>query len=203
MNYPLHNDLFIYNYFINFICINDYLFTYIIFVFFIYLLVFHIERLFKYSMALQVMLNWYCLWDSMSDDWYWYDWYDWYCLWVTATALWSQFSIEKLSDLAVCQLKKWLIKKGIALLKEALLWYLDWYIGLKPWFTLVMWIIIIDYCDVFISCLDSHSDGTHSQHCHRWASDVMLNISKSILIAKQTHFHLGCPESEYIFCNVS
>ncbi len=27
-----------------------------------------------------------------------------------------------------------------ALLKEALLWYMDWYIGLKPWFTLVMWI---------------------------------------------------------------
>ncbi len=22
----------------------------------------------------------------------------------------------------------------------------------------------VDYCDVFISCLDSHSDGTHSLH---------------------------------------
>ncbi len=30
-------------------------------------------------------------------------------------------------------------------------------------------------CDVFISCLDSHSDGTHSlQRIHWWASDVML-----------------------------
>ncbi len=31
--------------------------------------------------------------------------------------------------------------------------------------------LIVDYCDVFISCLDSHSDGTHSSY-------VMLNFSK-------------------------
>ncbi len=38
----------------------------------------------------------------------------------------------------------------------------------------------VDYCDVFISCLDSHSDGTHSlQSIHWWASDVMLHFSKS------------------------
>ncbi len=24
--------------------------------------------------------------------------------------------------------------------------------------------LLVDYCDVFISCLDSHSDGTHSLH---------------------------------------
>ncbi len=35
-------------------------------------------------------------------------------------------------------------------------------------------------CDVFISCLDSHSDGTHSlQKIHWWASDVMLHFSRS------------------------
>ncbi len=33
----------------------------------------------------------------------------------------------------------------------------------------------MDYCDVFISCLDTHSDGTHS---------------KSVLMKKQTHLHL-------------
>ncbi len=34
--------------------------------------------------------------------------------------------------------------------------------------------LIVDYCDVFISCLDSHSDGTHSlQMIHWWASDVI------------------------------
>ncbi len=38
----------------------------------------------------------------------------------------------------------------------------------------------VDYCDVFISCLDSHSDGTHSlQSIHCWASDGMLHFSKS------------------------
>ncbi len=38
----------------------------------------------------------------------------------------------------------------------------------------------VDYCDVFISCLDSHSDFTHSlQSIHWWATDVMLHFSKS------------------------
>ncbi len=33
--------------------------------------------------------------------------------------------------------------------------------------------LLVDYCDVFISCLDSHSDGTHSlQSIHWWASDA-------------------------------
>ncbi len=40
--------------------------------------------------------------------------------------------------------------------------------------------LLVDYCDVFISCLDSHSDGTHSlQRIHLWASDEMLHFSKS------------------------
>ncbi len=38
----------------------------------------------------------------------------------------------------------------------------------------------VDYCDVFISCLDSHSDGTHSlQRIHWWASNVIIYFSKS------------------------
>ncbi len=41
-------------------------------------------------------------------------------------------------------------------------------------------VLLVDYCDVFISCLDSHADGTHSlQRIHWWASDVMLHFSKS------------------------
>ncbi len=44
------------------------------------------------------------------------------------------------------------------------------------WWTGVVWIT----CDVFISCLDSHSDGNHSlQRIHWWASDGMLHFSKS------------------------
>ncbi len=57
----------------------------------------------------------------------------------------------------------------------------------------------VDFCDVFISCLDSHSDGTHSLHrIHWWTSDVVLNFSKSVPMRKQTDLHLGWPESEYI-----
>ncbi len=39
---------------------------------------------------------------------------------------------------------------------------------------------LVDYWDVFISCLDSLSDGTHSlQRIHCWASDLILHFSKS------------------------
>ncbi len=45
--------------------------------------------------------------------------------------------------------------------------------------------------DVFISYLDSHSDGTHSLlRIHRWASDAMLHFSKSVLMNTQTNPHL-------------
>ncbi len=32
----------------------------------------------------------------------------------------------------------------------------------------------VDYCDVFISCLDSHSDGTHSLQRIHWGASMML-----------------------------
>ncbi len=54
--------------------------------------------------------------------------------------------------------------------------------------------LLVDYCDVFTSCLDSHSDGTHSlQRILWWASDVMLHFSNFVPI-KQTNLHLGWPE---------
>ncbi len=47
-------------------------------------------------------------------------------------------------------------------------------------------------CDVFIGCLDSHSDGTHSlNRMYWWASVVMLHFSKSVLMKQQIHLHLG------------
>ncbi len=62
--------------------------------------------------------------------------------------------------------------------------------------------ILVDYCDVPISCLDSHSDGTHSmQWIHWWIGDVMLHFSTSVPMKKQTHLHFGWPEVEYIFSN--
>ncbi len=37
----------------------------------------------------------------------------------------------------------------------------------------------VDYCDVFISCLDSHSDGTHSlQSIHCWDTDAETHFYK-------------------------
>ncbi len=58
--------------------------------------------------------------------------------------------------------------------------------------------LLVDYCNVFISCLDSHSDGTHSLQMIHWgASDVMLHFSISVPM-KQTHLHLGWPEGVQI-----
>ncbi len=63
--------------------------------------------------------------------------------------------------------------------------------------------LLVDYCDVFISCLDSHSDGTHSlQWIHWWASDIMLNSSKSVPMKKQTHLHLIWPEMSTFSVNI-
>ncbi len=50
-----------------------------------------------------------------------------------------------------------------------------------------LWIIVV----FLISCLDSHSDGTHSlQRIHWWASNVMLNVSKFVLMKKQSHLQI-------------
>ncbi len=56
-----------------------------------------------------------------------------------------------------------------------------------------MWDVWITcgFCDVFISCLDSHSDGTHSlQRIHWWASDVMLHFSKSVQMKKKNLIYI-------------
>ncbi len=43
----------------------------------------------------------------------------------------------------------------------------------------------------FISCVDSHTDGTHSpQKIHCWASDEMLNFSKSFNVGVNYSFNL-------------
>ncbi len=61
----------------------------------------------------------------------------------------------------------------------------------------------VDYCDVFISCLDSHSDGTHSlQSIHCWVSDGMLHFSKSLPMRSQPkHFCATiCYRHKFLFC---
>ncbi len=52
---------------------------------------------------------------------------------------------------------------------------------------------LVDYWDVFISCLDSHSDGTHSLQRIRWwacAKNVMQNLSKSVTMNKKMIIHV-------------
>ncbi len=68
-------------------------------------------------------------------------------------------------------------RRCIFLLEEELLWIMDLYLSGKQQFEVktplmdlfqllssqdVNWWSGVDYYDVFISCLDSHSDGTHS-----------------------------------------
>ncbi len=66
---------------------------------------------------------------------------------------------------------------------------------------------LVDYCDVFISYLDSHFDGTHSlQRIHWWASDLMLNFSKSVLMEKNLStfwIDFGRGICLFIFYNIS
>ncbi len=66
------------------------------------------------------------------------------------------------------------------------------------WRTGVVWIT----CDVFISCLNSHSDGTHSlQMIHWWASDAMLHCPN--MMKKRIHLYHGLPQVESILCRFS
>ncbi len=55
--------------------------------------------------------------------------------------------------------------------------------------------LLLDCCGVFITYLDSRS----LQRIHWWASDIMLNFSKSVSMKKQTNLHIVWPEGEIIF----
>ncbi len=69
-----------------------------------------------------------------------------------------------------------------------------------------LWIIVI-------SCLDSHSDGTHSlQRIHWWSSDLMLNFSKfcsneetissiSLQISANFHFWVNYTKAGINYCH--
>ncbi len=50
---------------------------------------------------------------------------------------------------------------------------------------------LVDYCVVFFSCLDSHSDGTHSlQRIHWWASDSRI---------QSIYWHVHSEENKFPF----
>ncbi len=52
--------------------------------------------------------------------------------------------------------------------------------------------LLVHYCDVFIRCLNSHSDGTHSlQRTHWWASGAQWSISPNLFRWRKKY--LGWP----------
>ncbi len=54
--------------------------------------------------------------------------------------------------------------------------------------------------DVFISCLDSHSDGTHSlQRIHRYASDVLIICSDKEINSSTSRMAQGWVHFQQIF----
>ncbi len=57
------------------------------------------------------------------------------------------------------------------------------------------------HCDVFISCLDSHSNGTHSLQRIHWSAMECDNSPN--LMKKKTQLRLVRPEGEYIFSTFS
>ncbi len=53
--------------------------------------------------------------------------------------------------------------------------------------------LLADYCDVFISCLDSNSDGTHSGSIGEQVMECYISPN---LMKTQTHLHPVWPEGE-------
>ncbi len=65
-------------------------------------------------------------------------------------------------------------------LVEMIKWLISLLQTCRFWLHMMLTEGLVDYCDVLMSCLDSHSDGTHSlQSIHWWASDAILDFSKS------------------------
>ncbi len=88
-------------------------------------------------------------------------------------------------------------------LEETLLWLMDSYFSalMMDLFLTNMQLLFQDInwwtAVVWITCLDSHSDGTHSlQSIHCWASGAMLHFSKS---DDETHLYHLWSEGKHIF----
>ncbi len=52
--------------------------------------------------------------------------------------------------------------------------------------------LVVDYCDVFISCLDSHSDGTHSLDplVSKWCNNKLISENFNELITFLAVFNI-------------
>ncbi len=62
-----------------------------------------------------------------------------------------------------------------------------------PFYLLCGLLLDVGYHDVFISCLDSNSDGT--VHCKVSIGEHVKQcyLSPSVLFKKETHLHIGWP----------
>ncbi len=81
-------------------------------------------------------------------------------------------------------------------IEDALFHWSKWITGLYYTSQDINWWMRGDYCDVFLSAVWTFNfDGTHSlQTTQWWASDVMVNFSKSVWWRK-THLCLGWPQA--------
>ncbi len=108
-------------------------------------------------------------------------------------------------------------------LEEVLLWIMDLYFVQKCQFDvknfLMMdlfqllssqdvngWLewcgLLVDYCDVFISCLDSHSDGTHSLQSIHWNKLIcILDGMKVSTFSAIFHFWMYYSFKSYLYTN--
>ncbi len=86
----------------------------------------------------------------------------------------ASITVDGLLDRRKCYYRSWTcicIYIYVDSLKFKMLQDINWWTG-------VVWIT----CDVLISCLDSHSDGTHSlQRIHCWARDEIQNFPNLLL----------------------
>ncbi len=62
--------------------------------------------------------------------------------------------------------------------------------------------LLVDYCDVFISCLDSHSDGTHSLQSIHWNKLIcILDGMKVSTFSAIFHFWMYYSFKSYLYTN--
>ncbi len=99
----------------------------------------------------------------------------------------ASFTIQNSSKQICVWILKWEDNSGWSSSLEELLWIMDWILVYR-WNILMdlflantqLWLKWCGLLDVFISCLDSHSDGTHSlQSIHCWDTDAETHFYKS------------------------
>ncbi len=108
------------------------------------------------------------------------------------------------------------LDKTTILLEKVILWIDDLYFSLKQWFKVknidgfayykqlfvsqdINWWSGVDYLWILTYCFYQMFElFILTSPIHWWASDAFLHFSKTVLMKKQTHLHIGWPGGEYI-----